>query len=213
MLPGNPVTLFKEGRVARVPFLTGTNADEATIFLPQLPVRHTRGYALMVKTLFREHAASVLALYPVKGDDDILPALNALITDSAFIAPARFAVKSMAERKVPSYLYHFTRIPPSMKGRGLGSFHSLEIPYIFGSARLYMMKEPVDRKLSAAMGSYWVNFARSGDPNGQGMVKWSPYDPAEDCYLELGDAIKMKKALRKKNCDLFERIILEKKGR
>jgi len=213
VLPDNPVKLFHQGRIARVPFMTGTNADEATIFLSRLPVKHVRGYNLAVKALFREHAAAVLALYPVKSDGDILPVMNALITDSVFISPARFAAKTTAAKDGRSYLYHFTRIPPSLKGRGLGAFHSLEIPYVFNSARPYMMKSPVDRKLSDAMGSYWINFARSGDPNGQGLPLWLPYDPSGDCHMEFGDVMAMKKALRKKNCDLFEKIMLEKQGR
>ena len=39
------------------------------------------------------------------------------------------------------------------------------------SPKLAMASEP-DRAMAEHMSSYWVNFARSGDPNGPGLPNW-----------------------------------------
>jgi para-nitrobenzyl esterase len=48
----------------------------------------------------------------------------------------------------------------------------------------------VDRRLADIMSSYWVNFARSGDPNGSGLPTWPAYRGSETReVLILGDSI------------------------
>ena len=57
-----------------------------------------------------------------------------------------------------------------------GAVHSAEIEYVFGqldSKKLPWRVE--DRVLSERMQKYWTNFARTGDPNGEGLPKWPAY--------------------------------------
>jgi para-nitrobenzyl esterase len=49
--------------------------------------------------------------------------------------------------------------------------------------------QEVDRKLTDAMQSYWMNFAASGDPNGAGLPVWPEYSVKTDLAMELGDRI------------------------
>jgi Carboxylesterase family len=46
-----------------------------------------------------------------------------------------------------------------------------------------------DRKLAEEMSSYWVNFARSGDPNSPGLPPWPAFTNAESRVQYLGDPI------------------------
>ena len=82
----------------------------------------------------------------------------------------------------PSYVYYFDRKLP---GDEAGSFHSAELWYVFGSLKYcWRPLESEDYALSNRMLSYWSNFFKSGDPNGDGPTIWRPYTET-DPYVEL----------------------------
>jgi para-nitrobenzyl esterase len=51
--------------------------------------------------------------------------------------------------------------------------------------------DDADLALSEIMQSYWTNFAKTGDPNGDGLPEWPLWDPEEDLLLELNDEIRL----------------------
>jgi para-nitrobenzyl esterase len=209
VFPEDPAKIFREGRQHPVPFMSGTNADEGTIFLSQIPIKHKAGYRLAINSLFKDNAKDLLSLYPVAKDSDIPAALNRMTTDTVFLTPVRFAVRAMEKTSSPGYFYHFTRVPRIAKTRGLGAFHALEISYVFGTMNEHWGFDATDRKLSEVMSSYWVNFAKNGNPNGKGLPEWPAYTKAHDMHLELGDEIRTGTGLRKKYCDAIESLLMK----
>jgi para-nitrobenzyl esterase len=66
--------------------------------------------------------------------------------------------------------------------------------------------QPTDqeRKISEGMETYWTNFARTGDPNGNGLPVWPKFDTRARRYIEFTDNGPVpKEALRQEFCDLF----------
>lgn len=72
------------------------------------------------------------------------------------------------------YVYCFDRPQP---GDAIGTPHSCDNRYVFGSlAESWRPYEERDYALSREMMTYWTNFARTGDPNGEGLSLWEPFD-------------------------------------
>ena len=54
---------------------------------------------------------------------------------------------------------------------------------------------------------YWTQFARTGNPNGEGLPRWPKFELEDEAYLELGDRIAAGTALGKEACERLERLI------
>lgn len=91
------------------------------------------------------------------------------------------------------YYYHFTQAPPFPANsiyRNWGASHFAELWYMSGhlDQEKWAWTE-ADRNLADAMTGYWVNFTRTGNPNGGGLTEWPAFTPAGQRVQYLGDAI------------------------
>ncbi|XP_030877964.1 carboxylesterase 5A-like, partial [Leptonychotes weddellii] len=93
----------------------------------------------------------------------------------------------------PVYFYEFQHRPQCLKDTRptfVKADHSDEIRFVFGGAFLkgdIIMFEGAteeEKLLSRKMMRYWANFARTGDPNGEGLPLWPAYSQSEQ-YLKL----------------------------
>jgi para-nitrobenzyl esterase len=64
-----------------------------------------------------------------------------------------------------------------------------------------------DRALSKELGTYWVNFVRTGDPNGEGAVPWPRYTAELMEILELGEPTRTRPILEHAQLTLFDQLV------
>jgi para-nitrobenzyl esterase len=87
------------------------------------------------------------------------------------------------------FVYRFDRIIPGKGAKELGAFHSLEVPYVFGSLSdpewRWLPSTPDDAALSAVLQTYWTDFAKSGDPNAAGLPNWPHWSDDKREFLEI----------------------------
>jgi len=206
LLQENPSEAFAAGRQHAVPLLTGINANEGTIFLPDITLNQ---YQLLGNYLYGENAGEVEALFPAQSDSEVKQSMDRLVTQMGFGASARFTAECMDKVGEPAYLYLFTMAPQDPRVQQLGTFHGMEIMYVFGNLDMMGLEGTgeADYALSEAMMEYWTAFAASGDPNGGGTsVQWPAYTPDTAEYLELGETINTASNLFQDAYELVKKI-------
>ncbi len=191
-LPAAPYSIFAEGKQNDVPLLAGSNAEDGEVVLSLL--LHPIGpeeFVELARQRYGSQAIAYLQLYPASSSQQDMRADEiAGLTDEFFACPMRDWVRSQTKTgESKAYLYLFSRVPPAPGASE--AFHAAEISYVFDSMNLHpdWAWTAVDRRLSQTMMSYWVNFARTGDPNGKGLPYWPAYNNQDQKVMHLGNTI------------------------
>jgi para-nitrobenzyl esterase len=168
-----------------VPVLLGSNHDEASAFSPAWQIATTAAYEQFLREHYQPDADRFAALYPAPADADVPTAVKRLLADSSTAGVIAWW-QARGERAAPAYGYRFAHPEPGPLAARFGTFHSAEIPYVFGTMtvgnRPFTAK---DHAISHVVQSYWVNFIRTGSPDGAGLMKWPTLDSGN--FMLLGD--------------------------
>ena len=191
--PASLPEIFSAGNQARVPLLLGWNSAEMSGYaFIQGPAYEEDIFIQKVKESFPQHWEEVLELYPHGSQEEIEWSATDLASDQ-FIVYSTWKWfdlhRKNSDQQVYRYLFSKIRPPLTEQGRErglqdfpeIGAVHACEIPYAMGNlgiVDLWGWTEE-DHKVSETMQKFFVNFIKSGDPNGEGLVKW-PAAAADD---------------------------------
>ncbi|MGI6254058.1 MAG: carboxylesterase/lipase family protein [Acutalibacter sp.] len=104
-------------------------------------------------------------------------------------AAVRFCQNQLKLGRKPGYFYFFNRKLP---GDDAGAFHSSELWYQFETLpRCWRPWEDCDWELTRIMSSYWANFVKTGDPNGEDLPLWKPFTQEEQKPMVLAETVAM----------------------
>jgi len=180
-MPVTAYEIYAMGEQAHIPLLAGWNRDEGSYqrFFGKQQV-NKENYAAKIRQLFGEAAAEAVKLFP-GGSDEEVKSSAALLSTADFIALEtwKWMEIHLQTGEAAVYRYEFDQMPPSSEGHGSEAglaYHSAEIEYVFGTLDWKKISwRAEDYKLSEQMGSYWTNFAKTGNPNGAGLGVWAMY--------------------------------------
>lgn len=191
-MPAPVRQMFIEGRQQRVPLIIGWNRDEGTTYgFPGLIAGREP-----IEKRFGARAAEASALYPSGSETQTVQSSAMLHADTMFGVPTWTAANEHAramQGKV--WLYHYEHEQPFFPGQkyrefenvpSLGAFHGAQLPYLFGSLHVLPRAwTETDRQVSRLLQAYHLNFARTGNPNGAGVMHWPAFSDSKATVLHF----------------------------
>jgi para-nitrobenzyl esterase len=171
VVPDQVVNVYTRGQQVDVPLLTGLTADEGS-FQDSYGTLDAKGFRELVEKRFPDQASALVARY-APTSDDLTEGQKQFFRDEGLVTLHAWRQLRAEHGAAPDYAYFFERAIPWPEQPRYQAFHSAELPYMFDNlALLERPWEAADRELAGLMASYWVNFMRTGDPNGDGLPPW-----------------------------------------
>lgn len=150
---------------------------------------------------FGADKAKAIAAYDPQGAGPFARVRSKVGMDQLMLEPARFDAATFAAQGLAAYEFRFDYVGDALRARSPnGAPHASEIPYVFDKygAGYIAMVSPThsgeasakDKAVARTIHSYWLNFAKTGDPNGPGLPAWPRYSAARDeLMLFRGDGV------------------------
>ncbi len=213
ILTDTPLKMIQSGNFNKVPLIAGNNRNEMGIvmpFVPQLFFTLPRNYKkkLVKLGLPEEAAEKMVELYPLdEFNNKPRKAYACIFSDASLACPTYQGAKAVAEQGGEVYYYRFDYGP---------GWHATEIPFIFNTLdrppATRFIKKKIRREgkeLAKAMKSYWVNFARTGIPNSQGLPYWPKFNSNSPKILVFDLKIRTETADMENRCQFWKEFFKE----
>jgi para-nitrobenzyl esterase len=185
-------TLAEPHYISDVPLLIGSNRNEDLMYLSD------NAHNGLSDLLNEYDNAAGLQKYLEQYSSDPMLQMDFFGTATSFLCPS---LEIATNVKSNTYVYNFTRVRKGAEK--IGAYHGGEIPYVFNTLDEWLPTDDVDKKLTETMMDYWVNFANSGNPNGETVPIWESYSIKSPFTMELGAIVKRSNQTPEKFCALL----------
>lgn len=214
-----PRAALVAGAVTGKSVIIGVNKNEGPLFAAfQQAIPDEAAYLAKLESEYGEHAAAqVAALYPYAAYSSGLNAYADLQGDRFFVCQALATADVLASGGAQVHFYHFiqdissplgillTLMAPDLE---LGTFHTTEVPYVFGLNGVLGNIDGERAATSSLMQSYWVNNATGSGPNAAGLPQWPLYDAVAGNHVELDATPQTVAGLKEQKCALLNTLPL-----
>jgi para-nitrobenzyl esterase len=175
----SPQSAMLAGRWAKVPVMIGANS---------LDIGFPRGRT--IDELFAPFGADAekakAAFNPDHSDNVMLVGIR-IASVQMMIEPSRFVAETASAQGVPAFEYRFSYVAETLRSKMPGAPHASEIPYVFDTVKAAYKDKlaPDDEALAKKANDYWANFAKTGNPSGDGLPQWPSYDAKADTLMNF----------------------------
>ena len=182
VLPSSIADIYANGKQNDVALILGWNLDDK---VTGPPVK-AEAYKQQLQKQFGTNADKVLQYYPATNDVIAAASQDNLSRDGFFgVQGYAWANAQLLKGKSNVFVYNFNRKLPSYSAASnFGAFHTGEVPYVFNNLKTVNRPwEEIDIQLADQVSNYWVNFVKTGNPNGTNLTIWPAYNAQKEQVL------------------------------
>lgn len=174
-----PNAVIERGEQWKVPVMIG--ATSADIGIPQGKNRSA------LFATFGALSGRAKAVYDRSGKTSFDEISRQVASDRLMVEPARLIARLVSAQGLPAYEYRFSYVAQSMRREVPGAPHASELPYVFDTVQVRYGKKttPDDEATAKAVLSYWVAFAKTGEPKAGHLPDWPMYTKENDALLDF----------------------------
>jgi para-nitrobenzyl esterase len=177
VLPESVADIFAADKQNHVALITGWNHDEFGG-----PTKNKEDFVKQAENQYGSDAQTFLKYFPAGTDEEAAESQVLLTRDQIFaLSGFKWAVMQSKYANSPVYVYNFNRkVPAEGEMKKYGAFHTAEVPYMLDNLK-FLNNRPLgaeDDALAKLMSGYWVNFIKTGNPNGGGLPAWPKFTTA-----------------------------------
>lgn len=209
---------YQNGNYNDVNVLIGTNSDEGSMFTGFLGGYTPAQYEYEMKTSFpdAEWQAKYRAMYPGTNNQEAFDAHADIFRDAAFAWPTYAWGNLQSQRTLDKkgkgnvYMYFFDQEKFNMFRRGQQtdrkflSMHAVELSYTFNSSGWGGPKDPSSEAETKIIHQYWINFIKTGNPNGDLLPYWPTYQKDTESVMYFRDGAHVTALPNKPQLELWE---------
>ena len=203
--------LYEKGNYNDVNVIIGTNSDEGSMFSRPVSVSD---YEKRIHEIYGSWADQVLSLYPAKTEEETYFAQSDIFRDGSF-AWGTYAWANLQSKtgKGKVYMYYFDQDSENtiMKSRKGGASHVAEMPFIYGYKFGSGKMTETEQHMEQIMSRYWINFTKTGNPNGNSLPFWATYQEGKPTVMIMKEGLHLGPVQNQKQMDFFEKFFKEKR--
>ena len=205
--------LYERGEYNDVPVIVMTNSDEGALFTP--PTVKAEDYRQSATRMFGELADEAMKVYPCRTDEEAWHANGDTFRDLGFAWPSYAWVNLQSKTgKSPAYAAYLAQpstMSFSQNPLRHGVAHADDIMYLNGQFLMQADQYPAEAAVSEMIQQYWVNFAKTGNPNGAGLPYWPSFDETKPTTMQFSNGASLIMRPNREQIDFIDRFMKAKR--
>lgn len=172
-------------------------------------------YEKRIHEIYGSWADQVLSLYPARTEEETYFAQSDIFRDGSF-AWGTYAWANLQSKtgKGKVYMYYFDQDSENtiVKSRKGGASHVAEMPFIYGYKFGSGKMTETEQHMEQIMSRYWINFTKTGNPNGNSLPFWTTYQEGKPTVMIMKEGLHLGPVQNQKQMDFFEKFFKEKEN-